>query len=241
MQASTGVIESEGLISRIRSRIYASLFNLENPVSTAAGFLEIIRHVPRGSHILDVGCGDGIYYKYDKVVSLIKEKELTIYSIDIDAGAIPICQERIEQSGLSKMVKAEAKDLLDISTESIDGKFDIVLFMESFPVISRDLMAVLIKKARTLGNEVHLYHNLVHQKHWFLTWIKPKIKYISLVDFGALTSIDEQKEIIKDWGITNYTIEPLLACQYGQMHWMLNIPFIRGITITQYLVSLRYT
>lgn len=238
---NSGVIADEGIISKIRSCVYASFFNLKNPVSTAAGFLEIIRHAPNGSRILDVGCGDGLYYTYDKVVSTIKQKGLTIHSIDIDAGAIPICKERIKKSGLSDCVTTEAKNLLDLTPETIDAKYDIVLFMESFPVISRDLMTQLIAKARSLGNEVHLYHNLVEEKSWFLSWFKPKIKYISLVDFGALTSKKEQEDIIsKDWGITDFTIEPLLECKYGEMHWLLNIPIVREYKITQYLVSLRY-
>ena len=240
-EAGTGGIADEGIISKIRSRIYASFFGFRNPVSTAAGFESIIKHVPNGSRILDVGCGDGLYYKYDKVVTLIKEKGLTIFSIDIDAGAIPICEERIKKSGLSNQVTTEAKDLLDITPEAIDAKYDIVLFMESFPVISRDLMTRLIGKARSLGKEVHLYHNLVQEKSWFLSWFKPRIKYFSLVDFGQLTSKKEQEEIIaNDWGISDYTIEPLLECSYGEMHWLLNFPIIRDYRITQYLVTLRY-
>jgi SAM-dependent methyltransferase len=238
----SSLVADEGIISKVRSRIYASFFNFKNPVSTAAGFEAIIRNVPNGSRILDVGCGDGLYYKFDKVVNLIKEKGLTIFSIDIDAGAIPICRERIKKSGLSNQVTTEAKDLLELFPEAIDAKYDIVLFMESFPVISRDLMTRLIVKARTLGREVHLYHNLVERKTWFLSWFKPKIKYISLVDFGQLTSKQEQEDIIsRDWGISDYTIEPLLECKYGEMHWLLNVPIVRDYRITQYLVSLRYT
>ena len=155
--------------------------------------------------------------------------------------AIPICQERINRSGLSNQVTTEAKDLLDLTPEVIDAKYDIVLFMESFPVISRDLMKRLIMKARTLGKEVHLYHNLVPEKTWFLSWFKPRIKYLSLVDFGKLTSKQEQEDIItNDWEISDYTIEPLLECSYGEMHWLLNIPIIRNYRITQYLVTLRY-
>ncbi len=221
------------IISKIRSAVYRSFFGDENPISTINGFHETIRNIPDGSSVLDVGCGDGIYYTGPDVIALIKSKKLTIHSIDIDAGAVPICQKRIAAAGLANVVTAEAIDLLKITK-----RYDVVIFMESFPVIPRPLMATFIAHTKTITNKILLFHNLVEEKNAFAEWAKPKIKYFTLVDFGELTSIKEMEEECKKWGFTNYKVEPCLKCQYRDMYWAFNIPGLGDTVITQYLVSL---
>lgn len=236
------IVPSEGWISKVRSSIYASFFGDHNPVSTPAGFHKILSGIPDNSTILDVGCGDGLYYTVDKIQRLIRKKNLQIYSIDVDAGAVPICKKRIQEAGLAHQVKADAIDLLAFNLEPEQPRYDVVLFMESFPVIGRPLMAQLINKAKTLGTQIQLYHNLVERKDVFMTWMKPRIKLFTLVDFGALTSVKEQETIVEGWGVTKekYNIEPLLSCTYGEMSKILNIvPFVRSKVCTQYLVSIR--
>jgi len=221
------------LISKIRSKVYKSFFGDENPISTINGFLETIKSIPDGSSVLDVGCGDGIYYTGPEVIDLIKSKKLTIHSIDIDAGAVPICQKRIAAAGLSDKVTAEAIDLLKITK-----RYDAVIFMESFPVIPRNLMGVFIAHTKTITNFILLFHNLVEEKNAFVEWMKPKVKYFTLVDFGELTSIKEMEEECKKWGFTKYNVEPCLKCQYKDMYWAFNVPGLGDTVITQYLVSL---
>ena len=217
----------------IRSKIYKSFFGGENPISTIKGFYETIKSIPDGSSVLDVGCGDGIYYTGPEVIALIKSKKLTIHSIDIDDGAVPICQKRIFAAGLSDKVTAEAIDLLKVTK-----KYDAVIFMESFPVIPRDLMAVFIAHTKTITNYILLFHNLVEEKNVFVEWMKPKVKYFTLVDFGELTSIQEMELECKKWGFTKYNVEPCLKCQYKDMYWAFNVPGLGDTVITQYLVSL---
>lgn len=215
--------------------MYKSFFGAQNPISTINGFYESIKSVPDGSSILDVGCGDGIYYTGEKIISLIKAKNLTIHSVDIDDGAIPICQKRIKLAGLSDRVTSECKDLL-----LINKTYDIILFMESFPVIPRELMARMIAHARTISKELLLFHNLVEEKNALVEWMKPRIKYLTLVDFGQLTSVKEMEEECRKWGFEDeeFQIDPCLKCQYRDMYWALNIPGLGDTVITQYLVYL---
>lgn len=220
-------------ISKIRSSVYKSFFGGENPISTINGFYETINSIPDGASVLDVGCGDGIYYTGSEVIALIKSKNLTIHSIDIDAGAVPICQRRIKAAGLSNKVTAEAIDLLQIT-----NRYDCVIFMESFPVIPRPLMGTFIAHTKTITNEIRLFHNLVEEKNTFVEWMKPKVKYFTLVDFGELTSIKEMEEECKNWGFSKYNIDLCLHCKYRDMYWAFNVPGLGDTIITQYLVSL---
>jgi len=221
------------IISKIRSKIYKSFFGGENPISTINGFHETIKSIPDGSSVLDVGCGDGIYYTGPEVIALIKSKRLTVHSIDIDDGAVPICKKRIIAAGLADRVTADCIDLLKVTK-----KYDAVIFMESFPVIPRDLMATFIAHTKTITNFILLFHNLVEEKNAIVEWVKPKVKYFTLVDFGELTSIQEMELECKQWGFTKYNVEPCLKCQYKDMYWAFNIPGLGDTVITQYLVSL---
>ncbi len=137
------------LISSVRSIVYNNFFGGDNPISTINGFFETLKSIPDGSSVLDVGCGDGIYYTGDTVISLIRSKNITIHSIDIDDGAVPICQKRIKAAGLSDRVTAECIDLLKITK-----KYDVVIYLESFPVIPRELMSVFVQHTKTIANEV---------------------------------------------------------------------------------------
>lgn len=226
------------MISVIRSAVYKNFFGDHNPVSTINGFHEVLKTVKDASSILDVGCGDGLYYsdtRVDGVIATIKKKKLKIHSIDIDEGAVPICKKRIAENGLSNQVTAQAIDFMLITE-----KYDVVLFMESFPVIPRQLMKTFIAHSKNLTTHVKLYHNLVTEKSLFVDWFKPKIKYLTLVDFGLLTTVAEMEKECQEWHVKDYQVNKCLECTYADMHWILNLPGIHDTPITQYLVEVHH-
>lgn len=199
-----GIVDVDG----IRSLVYGFFFRNSNPISTQHGYYNILNTLPDGASILDIGCGDGIYFTNPVAVEVIKSKKLIITCIDPDAGAVKICGERIKDAGLENQVTHAAKFL-----EEVTDKYDYVLFMESFPVIDREQFLGMLKYALTLcTKKALLYHNLVEEKTKLVTWIKPIIGMLTLVDFGVVTSVEEQREILKQYKST--TMAPLLSCSY---------------------------
>jgi len=191
------------IVDKMRSVVYKMFFHPDNPISTPRGFKKLLESLPDGCSILDVGCGDGLYYTEPAVCQLIKEKKLIIKGVDIDAGAVAICNKRTAAAGLQEQVSGEAIDLL-----LIKEKYDVVLFMESFPVIPRAPMKTYTAHALTLAPKLLMYHNLVDDedpakldKYASLSlqrWIKPRIVYFSLVDFGEMTTTSEMRKFLKD-------------------------------------------
>ena len=180
-----------------------------------------------------MGCGDGVYFSVPSIAAMVRRNtQWKIRCIDIDEGAVKICQDRIEKANLGAIVSAAPLDLREISE-----KFDVVLFMESFPVIERNLMHELVVHASKLAPEVQMYHNLVQKSTFLLSFIKPRIKYLTLVDFGKLTTCDEMEGICTQWGF-QHTIEPLLTCTYGEMNPLMSFLPVSKSKITQYLVTL---
>ena len=54
-----GDIPSPRLVDRVRSLIYGYFFSADNPIATQWGYFELLKKLPNGASILDVGCGDG--------------------------------------------------------------------------------------------------------------------------------------------------------------------------------------
>tara|TARA_B110000967_G_C18895047_1_gene569997 strand:+ start:1958 stop:2614 length:657 start_codon:yes stop_codon:yes gene_type:complete len=213
--------------------MYSIFFSEKNPVSTIHGYYNILSNLPENSNILDVGCGDGIYFTSDKVINLIKDKQFNITCIDIDNGALNICNDRLIKAALSNLVKCSNTDFNDISQ-----KYDYVLFMESFPVIPMVMFSDFIKHAISItNNEILMYHNLTHSENKFLSIIKPKIKYLTMIDFGRLTTIKEMDDFLNE-NISNlFDINLNISCKYSDISY-LNIPFFKDEVIEQYLIQI---
>jgi len=233
------------LISAARSRVYQSFFGIENPVSTQWGYNSILESLPEGATVLDVGCGDGIYFTNPEVLKKIRNKNLKITCIDIDAGAVKICNKRIKASNIDDFVTASA-----ISLTEVHQQYDYILFMESFPVMSIELFTMLFEHALTLARKkVMLYHNLSQDEGMMLTikrTLKPLVKYFTLVDFGRLTTVGEMQAILKRTTDKEFLIEPLLKCKWSEMYFLAGWlePLARLISgpevshnVVQYLVT----
>jgi len=234
------------LVSKVRSAVYKSFFCIDNPISTQWGYDKILESLPDGATILDVGCGDGIYFTNPEVLKKIRKKNLKIACIDIDAGAVKICNKRIKSARIDELVSATA-----ISLTEVHEKYDYILFMESFPVMPIDLFTKLLQHALTLAKKkVMMYHNLAKDEGFGLSikrTLKPLIKYITLVDFGRLTTITEMKAILKRSTDKDFLIEPLLKCKLSEMHFLVGWmePFARLFTcgkvstsVIQYLITI---
>mmetsp|Transcript_33414 Transcript_33414/g.68350 ORF Transcript_33414/g.68350 Transcript_33414/m.68350 type:complete len:240 (+) Transcript_33414:60-779(+) len=205
-----------GLVDIVRSKMYGWFFGAQNPVSTQWAYDAILQQIPEGATILDIGCGDGIYFQNASAIATIKQKKFKIFAIDIDAGAVEICKERITAAGLSDLVSAKAIDVTEIT-----DKYDYVLWMESFPVIPREIFPPLFKHSLTLVNKkAMLYHNLVPDEEatWFWRVSKPLLNYITLVDFGKLTTLTEMRQCMQEMTTCSFTMKPLLSCTLSEMH-----------------------
>jgi len=235
----------QSCLSVVRSKVYKSFFGMENPVSTQWGYNSILERIPNGSTILDVGCGDGIYFTNMEVLQKITSKRLKITCIDIDAGALKICKRRIKDAEIENFVSATAISLLEVYE-----RYDFILFMESFPVIPLELFRKLFKHAMKLANiKVMMYHNLSRDQGVLLRLkriMKPLIYYFTLVDFGRLTTLEEMEAIVKRLTKSDMIIEPLLRCRWSEMHFLAGWlePFVNlfpclkiSSDIVQYLVT----
>jgi cyclopropane fatty-acyl-phospholipid synthase-like methyltransferase len=181
------------MFSKIRSIFYDKIIYF-----TPDLYKQILStYVKPGSTILEVGIGNGNCIQQNK--EFIIKNNYKITGIDIDIEYINVCKQRILDSNLQQYVSCEYQDLLTM-TENI--KYDYIFFMESYPVISQQLMKKMLKKCKNIlsnKGKIVFCHNLVKVKNPFINILKPNIKYLpGNVDFGRLTTHDEFNTLMKE-------------------------------------------
>lgn len=252
LQATKAVLSKFGyeskkdkIVSAIRSKVYGKFFSHENPVSTQWGYLKILSKLENDSTLLDIGCGDGIYFTNEQVVEMIRHKNLKIRAIDVDAGAVEICQQRLIRAGLEDFVFAECVSVEDIRPATLEEKYDYAVWMESFPVIEIGLFSRLFQHSMTIvKKKCFMYHNLLKEYSVAMHVMKPLINYCTMVDFGRATTVDEMKILLQGMTHHKFTIKPLLWCKRHEMmspilsrfEWFL--PKSLNAQVTQYLIEM---
>ena len=144
-----------------------------------------LNHVSKGSRLLDVGIGNGIMI--ETFHPLIRAKQLKITGIDINAGYLKHCRELIRKHQLEDYI-----EVCQGSAESYDpiekGCFDFILFCMSFMLLP-DQPSVLHRARDWLrpGGELVFAQAMFQRKSRLVDVVKPKLKYLTTVDFGRPT------------------------------------------------------
>ncbi len=178
---------------------------------------------PDNSRILDVGIGNGIMMK--EYHEQIKSKHLKITGIDINERYLVHCRKMIRRFDL--------EDLIDIQCIPVEryrppekGYFDYILFSMSFMLLDdQQLVLDRIKPWLKPGGGVLFFQTMFKDHSLFLDIVKPRLKYITTVDFGRVTYEGDFFELLRKKGIT-VTEDRLLKREWfnGEYHLIISAP-----------------
>lgn len=163
------------------------------------------------STILDVGIGNGLMM--EKYHPLIKSKDLKIYGIDINKNYLNHCEHLIRTYHLENHIEIYRKPVQ--AYEPLKKEyFDFILFSMSF-MLFNDQQSVLdrIKNWLKPGGKIVFFQTMYKERSRLMEFIKPKLKYITTIDFGKVTyekdffalldekklSISEDRLIKREW------------------------------------------
>ncbi|MFC1706143.1 class I SAM-dependent methyltransferase [Planctomycetota bacterium] len=152
-------------------------------------YRHLLQCLPRGAHVLDVGIGNGLML--DTLWATIREREIRLEGIDVHEAYLAECDRRIEANGLYDLVSCR---LVDVATylETEATVPDHVYFSASFMLLSdQDRVLQLLRQRLSPEARVHFALTLYRQRSRFLEWAKPKLKYVTTIDFGPVTYRDD--------------------------------------------------
>ncbi|MEK7485509.1 MAG: methyltransferase domain-containing protein [Planctomycetota bacterium] len=170
------------------------LYNALIKKTTNAGYGCFFENVVPQSKILDIGIGNGVMlHQYH---SNIRDLRLSIEGIDLNKHYLKQCQKLIEHYNLESQIKLERLDFL---ATPIPSCFDYVFFSMSFMLFPDQRKALDIATAMlNPGGQIIFGLTIQMKESRTLEFLKPKLKYISTIDFGKVTYEEEFLNLMEE-------------------------------------------
>jgi SAM-dependent methyltransferase len=176
----------------IRSLIYdALLLKL-----TSRWYAEVLRRVPEGTSLLDVGVGTAGALVAN--ADLVRRKHLHITGIDIDPEYIERARRRLRGSPLDD----HAEVLLESVYDHRNGQYGAVYFSASFMLLPEPEEALRHCRALlTPGGRIFFTQTIEKKEARWVELLKPKLKRLTSIDFGRVTYEEDFKAQIRAGGL----------------------------------------
>lgn len=159
-----------------------------------------LTYVRPGSRILDVGIGNGAMI--GEFHGIIREKNLSITGLDINRHYLEHCRMQIRKNGLEDRVTVIFMPVENYDPPQ-DRLFDYILFSMSFMLL-KDPGRVLdrVRKWLKPGGNILFFHTIFKKPSPIIDILKPRLKYVTTVDFGRPIYEDEFYLLLSRKGLT---------------------------------------
>ena len=152
------------------------------------------KHFPKAASqelsMIDIGTGTGT-----PLYSVLDNLEFKrILAIDINKGYLETAKKRFKDKA---HVEVKYQDFLAYVDEGNTEKFDLVFFGFSFMLMPNKQKALEVaRKILKPGGKVYTFLTLYHKKNKLVEFIKPKMRFLTSIDFGNIMYYDQFKKII---------------------------------------------
>mgnify|MGYP006291782227 CR=1 FL=1 len=148
--------------------------------------------------VLDVGIGNGLMLEQNH--ELIKQKNLSITGLDVNKHYIEHTRELIRHYGLQDRVGVHHCAVENYQPPG-EG-FDYVLFSMSFMLLpNQEEVLNRVKQWLRPKGEIVFFQTMFRDKSRLLDWVKPRLKYITSVDFGEPVYEDDFFRLLHRGGL----------------------------------------
>lgn len=168
----------------MRSHIYDALILK----LTSGWYAEVLRRLPEGAALLDVGIGTAGALLAN--ADLVMRKGLRVTGIDIDADYIERARKRLRDSPLAS--RAEVR--LECVYDHAGGPYDAVYFSGSFMLLSDPERALRHCSALlSPGGRLYFTQTIQMRRSRWIEVLKPMLKRLTSIEFGRVTYEDDLK------------------------------------------------
>ena len=195
---------------------------------TKVWYRELIKRLPEGARVLDVGIGTGtaLLSNADAVLA----KKLEWIGLDVDRSYVRHCNESLVSSSLRDHASAALASIYDEDALIAIKKaragtdrfslssgskaepllFDCVYFSGSFSLLPDPEQALrMAKSALKPGGRIFITQTFQHKAPPLFGQLKPLLKYLTTIDFGRLFFARQVEGIVRDSGLTLVSMEPI--------------------------------
>ncbi len=167
-------------------RLKAAVYDTAIVSMTSGWYAAVVESLAPSCRLLDVGIGTGAALLAN--ADAVRERDLRIVGIDIDRAYVERCRDGIAATGLDDSIEVRLESVYDHG----GGPYDAVYFSGSFMLLP-DPAAALRHVAGLLapGARVYFTQTFEHERSRVLERLKPALRWITTIDFGAVTYEDE--------------------------------------------------
>ncbi|MBD0319573.1 MAG: class I SAM-dependent methyltransferase [Gemmatimonadetes bacterium] len=176
----------------IRSLIYDALILR----LTSRWYAEVLRRVPEGAALLDVGIGTAGALLAN--ADLAVRKGLRVTGIDIDADYVARARQRLAASPLNGRAEVRLESIYDHR----GGPYDAVYFSGSFMLLPEPERA--LRHCRALlspGGRIFFTLTIQKQPSRWMEILKPMLRRVTSIDFGRVTYEDAFRAQLRAAGL----------------------------------------
>jgi hypothetical protein len=162
----------------VRSLIYEIGFR---PL-TMQGYREVLNRQPRGGRFLDVGVATG--GSLVRNGQILRERDLTVYGIDIDADYLRTCRKQVDAYGLGDRIEVEQRSVYDLAAQGFHGAYFGASFM-----LMPDPVAAARRVVAALSEDGRIFFTQTFQEVPSAFWerAKPLLHRVTTIHFGRVT------------------------------------------------------
>ncbi|WP_349264141.1 class I SAM-dependent methyltransferase [Longimicrobium sp.] len=153
---------------------------------TSRWYAEVLRRVPAGAALLDVGIGTAGALLAN--ANVVERKQLRVTGLDVDADYVQRARRRLQDSAIAGRVEVRLESVYDHR----GGPYGAVYFSGSFMLLPEPERA-LRHCAALLEPDGRIYFTQTFQTRrvrWMET-LKPLLKRVTTIDFGRVTYEDD--------------------------------------------------
>lgn len=153
---------------------------------TMQGYREVLARQPMGGRFLDVGVATG--GSLVRNGQLLRDRDLTVYGIDIDGDYLRTCRKQVEAYGLGDRITVEERSVYDLE----EGGFHGAYFGASF-MLMPDPVAAARRVAAALvpGGRIFFTQTFQEVPSTFWERAKPLLHRVTTIHFGRVTYAPE--------------------------------------------------
>jgi ubiquinone/menaquinone biosynthesis C-methylase UbiE len=163
---------------------------------TSGWYREVLKRLPLGASLLDVGIGTG--GAVVRSAQLVRAKDIRILGLDIDRDYLSRCEKVLDQAGLSDHVTPCLASVYD----HYGGPYDAVYFSASLMLLPDPVGAIKHVTSQLVpGGWIFFTQTFHHGKSPFVEKVKPMLHHFTSIHFGRVTYEDDFLQVLKDSGL----------------------------------------